>query len=1150
MGIENRQQGLRGRSFWALIVTQFLGAFNDNAFKMIVMLVVSAGLAATEGGAAYLAGSTAVFSLAYILFSSWAGHLSDRFSKSGVITATRVAEVLIMLLAFAALWTTGRFDWRVAPIIVLFLMAVQSTFFSPAKYGILPEILDDEELSQGNGIMNMMTYAGIILGTAASGWLMVIGRGRSDAGASHYSALVLAGIAGVSGVSSLFIRRLPPAGERRRMRRNPFTEMWANLRVVRADRPLFVCVLANTYLWSFGAMYLQNFVPYARESLGITADQTISTLLGVWSIGVGLGSLLAGKLSDRKVEFGMVPFGGAGMAVCSILLAFIPLAGAYRARLVLTAGNLAALGLFAGFYFVPINAFVQQRSPSDRRGKTIAALNFVTFAGMMVAAFTVYFLAAHLRLNPALTFAVIGLTAVAATVALCVALPTFLVRLVVWLATHTVWRFRRLGLENVPKSGPALLVSNHVSLADAAVIAACFQRPVRFVMDRSSYEHPLLHWATSRMGAIPWSPDDPPEEQAEAFREARKALVDDGGLVCIFAEGEISRTRNLLRFRPEFEDLVEGTDVPVIPMHLDRVWGGLVRRRSCVRPRRRRSPTTVSFGRAMPSRSKAHEVRTVVAELAADAFDYRRGVHLPLHRAFIRAAKLNWRRTCLADPNNPDVRYGRLLTMASLLSRSIRRMTAGQQYVGLMLPPTVAGAAANIATLFAGKIPVNLNYASSAKALDAAIARCDIKTILTARKFVEKAGLRERPEMVMLEDVAETITPLQKVLAGLKCVLLPADVLCRLHEPRRVRPDDPATVVFTSGSTGLPKGVVLTHRNIAANIVGFSQVLSFEPDDCLCGVLPFFHSFGFTAGLWAPVLLGLRTVYHANPLDAETIGRLIREHRATLLIGTPTFLQLYARKCEREDLAGLRVVICGAEKMRSQVADRFEDAFGVRPIEGYGCTELAPVAAVNIPADRVADPIQPSTREGTIGPALPNVAARVVDAETGDPLPPNEEGLLLFKGPNVMLGYLDDPEATDAVMDGGWYRTGDIARIDEDGFITVTDRVSRFTKIAGETIPHMALEDAIHEAAGLDPAELRCVVTSVPDERKGERILVLYTDLGMDIGELVRRLSRSGLPNLWVPRRGQFHRISEIPVLGSGKLDLKSIRRMAAEAAG
>ena len=1147
--------GLKSRSFWALIVTQFLGAFNDNAFKMMVLLFVSMGLVQSKGGAIYTSGATATFAVAYILFSASAGYFADRFSKRLIIVLAKVAEIGVMGLAFFALLAGD----KVTPIVVLFLMAAQSTFFSPAKYGILPEILDDDELSQGNGIINTTTYVAIILGSVAGGWLMsALGEFVTQAdgtkayeGPLHSAALVFIGIAMLGTITSLFVGRVPASGSHKQFRWNFLADSWAGIQRVRRDRPLFLAMLANMYVWVFGAVFIQNFASYGWEIIKAGDADTISNLVGLLCVGIAVGSVLAGKLSGRKVEFGLVPFGAIGITICCIGYWFTAMPASLTVRLWLTGVNQVFLGFFVGFFVVPLNAYIQQKSPRDAKGDNIAVLNFITFTGILAGAVAVYGLSMGLGMNPAHIFVVFGVATIGVTITICWVLPDFLIRFVSWLATQTLYRFRVAGMEHVPKDGPALLVCNHVSLVDAALVSACVQRPIRFVMYRAYYKHPLLHWAAKMNRAIPIAPEDGPRALVEAFQEARRALVEEGALVCVFAEGSITRTGNLLGFRSGFERIVHGTDVPIVPVNLDRVWGSIF---SYARgkvfwkwPRAIPYPVTVSFGPPMPSSSSAHDVRTAVAELSADAFEHRKGSQVLLHEAFIRMARRMWGRPCIADSSGAKLTYGRLLTAAALVSKQVKRLAQGDEHVGLLLPPSAGGVVANIATLFGGKVPVNLNYTTSTESIRSAMATCGIRRVLTSRKFVEKAKLDLMPEMVMLEDVMDVITPWQKVRAVVAMRLLPRWVLCVMYSRRRQKPDDPATVIFSSGSTGVPKGVVLSHKNIASNLEGFCQVVEFSRDDCVCGVLPFFHSFGFTVTLWAPLLRNFRAIYHPNPLDGKTIGRLIREHRVTHLISTPTFLMGYTRQCKPADMTSLKLVVTGAEKLKPRVADAFEEKFGIRPLEGYGCTELSPAVSVNIPdVHRPDGQIQVGTKEGTIGQPLPSIAAKIVDAETGEALPVGQEGLLLIKGPNVMLGYLGQPEKTAEVIENGWYRTGDVARIDEDGFITITDRISRFSKIGGEMVPHIAVEEAIYTALGIGESEHVCVVTSVPDERKGEQLAVLHTKLPITVDELCEKLKAADLPNLWVPRRDRFHEIDAIPVLGSGKVALSEAKRIAA----
>jgi acyl-[acyl-carrier-protein]-phospholipid O-acyltransferase/long-chain-fatty-acid--[acyl-carrier-protein] ligase len=495
----------------------------------------------------------------------------------------------------------------------------------------------------------------------------------------------------------------------------------------------------------------------------------------------------------------------------------------------------------------------------------------------------------------------------------------------------------------------------------------------------------------------------------------------------------------------------------------------------------------------------------------------------------------------MADTSGKELSYGRTLIAGMLMADWIRKRHPNDRMVGIMLPASVGGALANIGVLMAGKVPVNLNFTAGKEALNSAIEQCRIGTILTSRVFLTKAKLEHRPGMVFLEDLLQQFSRSQKLLAALKARLVPARVLETLFKPAKLTPSDLATVIFSSGSTGLPKGVMLSHQNVISNVNSMAQLFSLTKRDTIAGVLPFFHCFGFTVTLWLPLLMGMRVAYHPDPLDAKAVGGLVSRYKATLFLGTPTFCKAYTRVCSREQFSSLRYVIVGAEKLQESVARGFEEKFGLSLLEGYGCTEMSPVVAVNVRdvEDRRAP--QAGSKPGTVGRPIPGVSAKVVDPDTGEALPHGKEGLLLVNGPNRMLGYLNQPKKTEEVLRDGWYVTGDIAMLDEDGFIRITDRLSRFSKIGGEMVPHLRVEEAVLQFLG----EYSCAVTAIPDERKGERLVVLHTRQEMSARELWEGLSRSELPKLWVPRPENIYYVETLPTLGSGKLNLRVVKTVA-----
>jgi acyl-[acyl-carrier-protein]-phospholipid O-acyltransferase/long-chain-fatty-acid--[acyl-carrier-protein] ligase len=445
-----------------------------------------------------------------------------------------------------------------------------------------------------------------------------------------------------------------------------------------------------------------------------------------------------------------------------------------------------------------------------------------------------------------------------------------------------------------------------------------------------------------------------------------------------------------------------------------------------------------------------------------------------------------------------------------------------------------------------GKVPVNLNYTLSEESLGSCIRQCEIKTVLTSRAFLEKVKLKIGVQTLFLEDIAASPGAVERASALALACLAPVRMLERSFGCRKpVQLDDLATVIFSSGSTGDPKGVMLSHYNIGSNIQQLEQVFGLDRNDGMVGVLPFFHSFGFTGTLCLPAVCGVRVVYYPNPLDAKAIGPLVHQYALTFLLATPTFLQLYLRGCAPEDFGSLRVVMTGAEKLPERLATAFEEGFGIRPLEGYGCTECGPAVAVNTYDFRAAGFRQVGAKRGKIGHPLPGMCVRIVDSVDGSPAQIGQSGLLLVRGPNVMQGYLGRREKTAEVLKDGWYTTGDVANIDEDGFLQITDRLSRFSKIGGEMVPHVRIEEKLHEFAGA--TEQSFVVTGVPDEKKGERLVVLHKMADGKLGPCLEQLAKSDLPNLWKPRPDQFFHVDAFPYLGTGKLDLRRVREIAVE---
>ncbi len=518
-----------------------------------------------------------------------------------------------------------------------------------------------------------------------------------------------------------------------------------------------------------------------------------------------------------------------------------------------------------------------------------------------------------------------------------------------------------------------------------------------------------------------------------------------------------------------------------------------------------------------------------------------------LPRRFLCMCRRNLWRAKVADSTGTELTGSSLLTRTLILLRLLLRdvLDPDEQYVGVLLPPSVGAVVTNAALALGRRIAVNLNYTASSEAVHEAIAQSRIRHVVTSRRLIERLAFKLDVNLVYVEDFQSKVLWHHKLIAAVATWLIPVALLSRWFGLAHIQPDDVLTVIFTSGTTGKPKGVTLTHRNVGSNVDAIDEVVDLRKDDVLMAILPFFHSFGYTVTLWTTLSTDLKGVYHYNPIDARQIGQLCRQHRATILVATPTFLRPYLKRCEAEDFATLELVFVGAEKLPAVLADAFEEKFGVRPYEGYGATELSPIASGNLPPSRGPRAAQHGARAGTVGRPVPGVEAKVIDLVTGENLGREKPGMLLIRGPNVMKGYLEQPEATAQVIREGWYVTGDVAVIDADGFIRITDRLSRFSKIGGEMVPHLGVEEAILTVlVGSDDIQ-SLAVTGVPDSRKGERLVVVHTGLGKPVAQVIQELVQAGLPPLWIPSPDSFVQVEELPLLGTGKLDLRKLKQMA-----
>ena len=736
-----------------------------------------------------------------------------------------------------------------------------------------------------------------------------------------------------------------------------------------------------------------------------------------------------------------------------------------------------------------------------------------------------------------------------AVVLMILSSPRLTLKIAAWVVRVVLFRLRVVGQENMPYSGPILLVSNHVSLIDLLMIQAVVRQRVRFMVRTEIVNFiptRLIFWY---LGVLRVPSSHHPKAMKRFFGEVQDRLRA-GETICFFPEGAISGSGNLMRFRSGVQSLVPPEiQVTVIPIRLGMVHGrltGIYKNKLYFRKLTHWPVNySVAVGEPVDPNLSAFQLRQKISELGAIAETAPQPGERPIHTSFIYHAKRHPFGKIFYDaPTDKWVGNFKMLLLLIMLSRVIRRIDKGTAgYTGVLLPNTPVLAGVLLAVQSADRTPAIMNFSAGEAVALESVRRAGVKTIVTSRKFLEKLKWEVSPEMVLLEDIVPTISRRERLLALFMATCLPTRMLVRNIAPLTCyNMFHQAALLFSSGSTGKPKGVMLTQRNITCDVQAFLRVVDWSQSDRVAGNLPIFHSFGFTVCYALSALTGTPVGYSANPLDAAVIVRSIRKIGITILVATPTFLQKYMMKAHSEDFNSLRLCVTGAEKLRTELADRYRAMTGRDITEGYGCTELSPIVTINL-NNSIYTLGTRSDHPGSIGCPLPGIHARIVDMDTGVELPPGHDGRLQVRAGTVMKGYLNEPELTASVIQNSYYDTGDIGHMDEDGYIYITGRASRFSKIGGEMVPHEGVEDAITRILHSENREV--AVAGRSDRVKGERLVVFYTPENLDPNVIIAGLREAGLPNIWIPKADDFVRVDQLPVLGSGKLNLLKLKEMA-----
>ncbi|MGE0856087.1 MAG: acyl-[ACP]--phospholipid O-acyltransferase [Hyphomicrobiaceae bacterium] len=1122
---------MASRRFAPIFWTQFLSALNDNFVKNALVILILFKIGGSAGATLVTLAGGALIAPFFIL-SALGGELADRYDKALMARRLKLAEIPVAGVAALG------FLLHSVPLLFLaiVLYGTIGALFGPIKYGILPVHLETRELPAGNALVEGATFLAILSGTIAGGVAM------SGGVADWPIAAVVMTLAILCWLTSRLIPATGEAAPHLTITRNPWTSTVRLLKDLKADRRLWIGGLITSWFWLVGAVALSLLPPLMKDALGGT-ESVITAGLVLFTIGIAIGSALAAMASERRPNLALVPLGALLMGVASLYLAWTvtglaPSAVPLDAWEVLASANgfhiavgLVGLAVAGGLFIVPSFAAVQAWAPADRRARTIAAVNVLNAAFMTTAAIVLAALQAA-GAGLAVLFAALGLASLIVMGLVMRAwgregvqdLGAFLFKL--FLGVEVV------GRENLPKPGErAVIAPNHVSLLDAPLMYSILPEHAGFAIDtlmaQAKWVKPFLKLAKA------W-PIDPTRPLG------MRGLINhvkNGETLVIFPEGRLTVTGGLMKVYDGTAMIADKADAPIIPVRIDglersrfgylnklqtkKVW--FPKTRVTILP-----PVKLDLDPALKGRARRQAAGARLQDVMVDAAVRTAPIDQTIFEALVKAREeRDTGKPAIEDPLGTKLSYKRLITAAQVLGMKLAPLTTPGEAVGVLLPNSAGVAVTFFALQTTGRVPAMLNFTAGALSMAAACRAAEVKLILTSRAFVEKARLadvvfklEEAARIVYLEDVKAEIG-LGDKLRGMMMGGKPQ--VAR-------RPDDRAAILFTSGSEGTPKGVVLSHRNILANAMQSLTRVSVNGSDKVFNVLPVFHSFGLTAGLVMPLVAGVPVYLYPSPLHYRIVPELVYGSNATILFGTDTFLNGYARAAHPYDFARVRLVLAGAEAVKERTRQVYMEKFGVRILEGYGVTETAPVLAINTPL---------ANRSGTVGRLSPLMEARL------EPVPGIDEGGRLYvRGPNVMLGYLraENPGVLEPPQEG-WHDTGDIVTIDAQGFIRIKGRAKRFAKIGGEMVSLSAVEAM---AAEVWPAAIS-VVVSVPDQRKGERLVLITANDKATRADLQAHAKVKGVNELSVPAEIM---IAPVPLLGSGKPDYVSATKLVREKLG
>jgi acyl-[acyl-carrier-protein]-phospholipid O-acyltransferase / long-chain-fatty-acid--[acyl-carrier-protein] ligase len=1126
------------RRFLPLFVTQFLSAFNDNAYRFALSMMLLTNLGKEQGGVVNGI-SALLFILPYFLFSAFAGQLSDKFDKAFVARRIKFIEIGIVTLSVLAIYA-GHIPLQQ---FCVFLAGIQSTFFGPIKYSILPQHLEKEELLGGNGLIEMGTFVSVMLGTIF---------GTLAINASGGRELVAVTMILIALFSYWTTRQIPPAPSAQpdlKLNWNILSETWNVISMVRQRPDVFQAILGVSWFWLLGVVFVTQIPLFTVDSLkGTEAIATI--IFALFSVFIGVGSIFCNKLLKGKVTVKYVPLACLLMSVFMIDLYFAAggashitpdgqittldalLSSFYGLRVLF---DLAAVAFLSGLYVVPLFAVMQTRTPYYLRARTIGANNIINAIFMIIATVASIVLLA-MGFTAKGLFLILGFANLLAAIYIIRLLPHDILAAAARFLFRFFYQVEVKGLENLVAAGRrTLIVANHTSLLDGPLLSAFLPEKASFAINTQMAKQWWVKPAFALFELCPMDPGNPMSLRTLV------GAIKRGKRVVIFPEGRLTVTGGLMKIYEGPGAVATMAKAKILPVRIDGAQFSPLSRLKGVYPRKLFPKITLTFLPPVAAESPEHLKGSALREYQAeklyttmsDMVFKSSNIEQTIWQSLLDVkAAYGGNRIILEDVQRAPMSVNKLILGSFILGRKLAHLTSGQKYVGILMPNANATVASIFGLYAYGRVPAMLNFSTGAVNMAAACTAAEIRTIITSRKFIDAgemhddiALLSKNCKIIYLEDLREMVGTVDKLRGFTQSLFTAASLkACGMNAD----PKSPAVVLFTSGSEGVPKGVVLSHRNVIANKHQILARIAIMPNDIFFCALPIFHAFGFLGGVMLPATTGMRSFLYPSPLHYKIVPEMVYDTNATILFSTDTFLNGYARNAHAYDFYNVRLLVGGAERVKQETRQLYMERFGLRIIEGYGATECAPTIAANTFMH---------SKPGTVGRIFDGMQHRLEPVEGIA-----DGGRLWIKGPNVMLGYLraDNPGVIEAPPEG-WYDTGDIVTIDDMGYVTIKGRAKRFSKIAGEMVSLTAIEAKLGE---LYPEFVHAVV-SAPDPKKGEQLVMFTTIAKPDRKIIATGLKSIGCSELMIPKN--IVHVEAMPVLGSGKTDYMTLNRMGRE---